>query len=112
MTRYIPILMALLLGGCAGLAGMGGAMMSTVGGGAIESYEEKKAAIAHWKIEKARLLAKVIDRMETAADRLFAADKYDKGIAMLRKIIAVHDEQQPLWLIQQYIRRKQGEPSG
>ena len=112
VNRYVPIVViAVFLGGCAPLAGIGGSIMSTVGGGAIESYEEKKAAIALWKIEKARLLAKVIDRMETAAERLFAADKYDEGIAMLRKVIAVHDEQQPLWLIQKFIRRR-GEETG
>ncbi len=112
MTRLAPVILAagLMLGGCEGvLGGFGGALVTTLGGGAVESIEAKKTAILKWRLEKTRLVLKVTDRMETYAAKLFAAGKEKEGIAMLREIITFHDEQQPLWLIQKYIRRKQAE---
>ena len=109
MNRSKPIVIivvALLLGGCAeGLASLGGSAVSMFGAGVSESIEAKKAAISTWKVERARLNAKVIDRLETQADKLFAANKNKEGLAMLRTIIAEHDKNQPLWLIQKFIRR-------
>lgn len=115
MTRFAPLVLVagLALGGCAeSLAALGGSLVSGVGAGVSESYEAKKDAIARWKIEKERLVAKVSDRMEMAADQKFAAGEYEAGLAMLKAVIVFHDDQQPLWLIQKYIRRKQEEPSG
>jgi len=111
MRRTVILLTAAIsLGGCEGLTGLGGALVSTIGGGAVESFEEKKAAISQWKIERARLLGKKIDRMEQEAEKLFAAGTYAEGLEMLDKILAEHDGNQPLWLIQKYIRgRANGE---
>ena len=110
MNRYVlTIVAALLLGGCEGLAGLGGGALSLIGAGASESIEAKKAAIATWKVERARLMAKLVDRMETEAERLFGTGEHEKGLKMLHKIIAVHDENQPLWLIQKFIRRDEGQ---
>ena len=110
MNRFVPIIViALFLGGCESLAGLGGGLASMVGAGASESIEAKKAAISLWKIERARLMAKVTDRMETEADKKFAAGEYVAGLAVLREIITFHDENQPLWLIQKFIRRNQNE---
>ena len=110
MKRYVPIVViALFLGGCETLAGFGGGIVSLVGAGASESIEAKKAAISLWKIERARLVAKLTDRMETEAEKRFAAGEYVAGLAMLREIIVFHDESQPLWLFQKFIRRNQKE---
>ena len=109
LWRPVVVVALLQLGGCAALSGFGGGIASLVGAGVSESIEEKRAVIALWKIEKARLNAKIIDRMEMEADKLFAADKPTEGIAMLREIIAEHDKNQPLWLIQKFIRRAESE---
>ena len=106
MNRYALIVVAaLFLGGCESLAGLGGGIASMVGAGASESIEAKKAAIASWKIERVRLVAKMIDRMEMEAEKKFAGGEYVAGLAVLREIIVFHDENQPLWLIQKFIRR-------
>ena len=108
--KPIVIVAMLFLGGCEFIGGgMGGALLTSVGGGSIESIEAKKAAIIRWQFEKTRLVFKVTDRMETYAAKLFADGKEKEGIAMLREIIAFHDENQPIWLIQQHIRRKREE---
>ena len=109
--KYRPIIIVvagLLLGGCESLAGFGGGLVSLVGAGASESIEAKKAAIASWKVERARLVAKMTDRMEMEAEKKFAAGEYVAGLAMMREIIIFHDENQPLWLIQKFIRRDDG----
>ena len=62
----------------------------------MTSVEAKKTAIMRWQLEKTRLVYKVTDRMETYAVALFADGKEKEGIAMLREIIAFHDENQPL----------------
>lgn len=112
MKRSKPIVAlifgAFLLGGCESLAGFGGGLVSLVGAGASESIEAKKAAIALWKVERARLMAKMTDRMEMEAEKKFAAGDYETGLAMLREILAFHDKNQPLWLFQQFIRKDDG----
>jgi len=110
MNRYVPVIIAaLLLGGCESLAGLGGSIASMVGAGASESIETKKRDISLWKIEKARLVSKIIDRMEREADRLFANEEYTKGIVVLREALIEQEKHQPLWLIQKFIRRTQEE---
>jgi len=103
--RFVPVVLVagLLLGGCESLAGLGGGLASLVGAGASESIEAKKAAIALWKIERARLMAKVTDRMEMEAEKKFAAGDYTAGLTMLREILTFHDENQPRWLFEQFI---------
>jgi len=108
MIRIVPVvLVALLLGGCTeGLSGLGGSILTTIGGGVSESYAEKKAAIAEWKIIKRRLDIKYMVLLETEADRLIATPATRKeGLELLKLVMQEHADAQPLWLIQQYIRR-------
>jgi len=113
MNRYRPIIIlvaALLLGGCAeGLAGFGGSILSTVGGGISDSYETKKKAIEKWRVLKDQNFAKQHDEMRREANRLLDEEgTREKGMKMLKEIDKFLDDNQPLWLIQQYIRSKRG----
>lgn len=110
MKQYQPIIIligAVLLGGCTeGLAGFGGSMLSAVGGGISESYEEKKAAIAEYKIINRRLLVKEMVLKETHADVLIAKpDTFKKGMEELRQLIEDHEKNQPIWLYEKIIKR-------
>ena len=110
MNKYqliVIIVGSLILGGCTeGLAGFGGSMLSVVGGGVSESYEEKKAAIAEYKIINRRLLVKEMVLKETHADVLIAnPNTFKEGMKELRQLIEDHEKNQPIWLYEKIIKR-------
>ena len=102
MNLFRPIILVglLFLGGCSGLAGLGGALMSAVGGGAVDAFQDKVEIRAEHRVEKKRLLTLRIDDMVTEARGLCKTD-YPACQKIWDKVFEVHDKAMPKWLYQE-----------
>lgn len=103
MNLYRPIVLVglLFLGGCSGLAGLGGAFMSTVGGGAVDALQNKIEARAEWRTEDKRIRSVMVQTLVGYAMNLMAQGELDKAIVVFNKALTIHKEGQPLFLIQE-----------
>lgn len=104
MSRYRPIIIlvaSLLLGGCEGLAGLGGALVSTLGGGALNAVQSKIEARAEWRAEDKRIRGLMVQTLVTIAMVQFGKGEVEKGLATFQKALDVHKAGQPLFLIQE-----------
>ncbi len=102
MNLYRPIILVglLSLGGCSGLAGLGGALMSTVGGGAVDAFQDKVAIRTEHRTEKRRLLTLRIGDMVTEARTLCKTD-FAACQKVWDQVFTLHDAAMPKWLIQE-----------
>ena len=103
MNLFRPVILVglLFLGGCAGLAGLGGALMSTVGGGAVDALQRKIEARAEWRAEDKRIRSIMVQTLVGYATNLMAQGKLGEAIVVFNKALTIHKEGQPLFLIQE-----------
>ena len=106
MRRIVLLTAVLFLGGCAGLAGLGGALVSTVGGGALDAVQSKIEARAEWRAEDKRIRGLMVQSMVTYAMVRLAAGEFDEAMRIFQRTLVVHKEGQPLFLIQELRKEK------
>ena len=104
--RWAVLLAAvLLLGGCEGLAGLGGALVSTVGGGAVEAFQDKIDIRKAHRAEKRRLMGIMTQQMVNEAGKR-APDDFDGSMEVWDQIFDRHEDAMPKWLFQEHRESK------
>ena len=101
VLRIIVVAASVALGGCEGLAGLGGALVSTVGGGAVEAIQNKAEARARWRAEDERIRSLLVQTIVTQAMIKLGTGEVDAGIDLFKRALTIHTEGQPKWMIQE-----------
>jgi len=102
-SRFLPIILiaGLFLGGCESLASFGGAIVSTIGSGAVNSLQSKIEARARWRAEDSRIRGLMVQTLVTIAMVQLGKGEVEKGLETFRMALDAHKAGQPLFLIQE-----------
>lgn len=102
MRRSVILLIAvLLLGGCEGLAGLGGALVSTMGSGAVNAVQSKIELRTAWRTEDTRIRGIMVQAVVMQAIRKLNTGELEEGLRLFQRALTIHAGGQPKWLVQE-----------
>lgn len=104
MKIWIPFVLVLTLGGCAGLGGLAGGLLGSFGGVATQVVEQKIAARAVWKARHKEMGDEVIRVYRDAAAQERTAGNFGAVLKYLKEALAFHMTMRPEFLVEKAFR--------
>lgn len=106
MRHTVVIVVGILLSGCAAATMASGAFVGAVvetGSSAFQAKVEERAA---WRTKHLELTTLALNAMLMEAGALNKSGEHDRAMAMYRRVLDLHEEQHPKFLIEKLMERR------
>ena len=102
----IVVLLALSISGCAAAgAGLGGVVAGMAADTTLSAFQAKVAARLLWNAKRQEMVSGIVNIMAAEANRLAMNGQHDAAMKLYEKVIEMHDEQHPQFLVEKLLEK-------